>query len=92
MVIGMVSDKDLDSMLALMPKQAVYYFTNASVPRAMPALQFAEIAKQYDLRGMNYGTVKEAIKAAIRDASPKDMIFIGGSNFVVGDALPLFSK
>ncbi|MDR2234136.1 MAG: bifunctional folylpolyglutamate synthase/dihydrofolate synthase [Tannerella sp.] len=92
MVIGMVSDKDLDAVLALMPKQAVYYFTNASVPRAMPSLQFAEKAKQFDLLGSNYGTVKEAVKEAIRDSSPQDMIFIGGSTFVVGDALPFFCK
>jgi dihydrofolate synthase/folylpolyglutamate synthase len=87
MVVGMVSDKEIESVLSLMPQKAAYYFTEASVSRAMPAQQFAEKAQQYQLQGQHYDTVKKAIEQAISDSSPQDMIFIGGSTFVVGDAL-----
>ena len=90
MVIGMVSDKDIEPMLSLMPQQADYYFTQASVSRAIPARQLAEKARQYNLQGQHYDTVKKAVLQAISDSSPNDMIFIGGSTFVVGDALYLF--
>ena len=90
-VAGMVSDKDVESVLSIMPKNAVYYFTQASIFRAMPVEQFAEKARLYQLYGKSYDTVSEAVKAAINDSSPNDMIFIGGSTFVVADALPLFS-
>ncbi|MDR0794920.1 MAG: bifunctional folylpolyglutamate synthase/dihydrofolate synthase [Tannerella sp.] len=89
-IVGMVGDKDVDSVLSLMPKNAVYYFTQASIPRAMPVNLFAGKAKQYQLQGKSYYTVLHAIKEAIRDSSSKDMIFIGGSTFVVADALPFF--
>ena len=91
-VVGMVNDKDIESVLSFMPLQAEYYFTQASVVRAMPAHQFAEKAQQHQLRGKSYDTVNKAVKAAIADSSPQDMIFIGGSTFVVADALTLFKK
>jgi dihydrofolate synthase/folylpolyglutamate synthase len=87
MVVGMVSDKEIEPVLSTMPSNAVYYFTQASVCRAMPAQQFAEKAGQFNLRGQHYDTVKKAVRQAISDSSPNDMIFIGGSTFVVGDAL-----
>jgi dihydrofolate synthase/folylpolyglutamate synthase len=90
MVVGMVSDKDIEPVLSLMPQKAVYYFTQATVSRAMPAQQFAEKARKYQLQGHHYDTVKKAIKQAISDSSLDDMIFIGGSTFVVGDALYIF--
>ena len=90
MVVGMVSDKDVDPVLALMPHKAVYYFTQASVTRAMPAEQFAQKAHRYQLQGQHYDTVKKAITQAISDSFPKDIIFIGGSTFVAGDALLYF--
>jgi len=90
-VVGMSGDKNVEPVIALMPKDAVYYFTQASVSRAMPVGQFAELARQHHLKGKNYDTVRGAVKKAIKDSSPDDMIFIGGSTFVVGDALPLFS-
>ena len=92
MVIGMVADKDVDSVMALMPKQATYYFTQASVNRAMPVATFAEKAAAHGLRGTSYPTVVEAVKAAQQAADSCDTIFIGGSTFVVADALPLFPK
>lgn len=92
MVVGMVADKDVDSVLALMPKEATYYFTQASVSRAMPVETFAEKAASHGLRGATYPTVGEAVKAARLVADPHDTIFIGGSTFIVADALPLFPE
>ena len=92
MIVGMVSDKDIEPVLSLMPKNAVYYFTQASVSRAMPAQEFAEKARSYQLQGQYYDSVAQAIQQAISDSFPKDMIFIGGSTFVVGDAIFLFQQ
>ena len=92
MVVGMVADKDVDSVSALMPKSATYYFTQASVSRAMPVETFAEKAAAHGLRGAIYPTVGEAEKAAQQAADPHDTIFIGGSTFIVADALPLFPE
>lgn len=91
LIVGMVSDKDIDSVLALMPTDADYYFTQASVKRAMPAERFAEKAAGHGLHGTTYGTVREAVEQALRHAGADDLVFIGGSTFVVADALPLFN-
>jgi dihydrofolate synthase/folylpolyglutamate synthase len=90
MVVGMVQDKAIDDVLALMPPKATYYFTQASVSRALPAQQFAEKARRYGLSGNAYETVTRALDAALKDAQANDMIFVGGSTFIVADALPLF--
>ena len=90
-IVGMVNDKEIEPILALMPKEAVYYFTQASISRALPVGQLVEKARLYHLQGKSYDTVREAVKEAIKDSHPKDMLFIGGSTFVVADALPLFS-
>lgn len=92
MVVGMVGDKDVDSVLSLMPHNASYFFTQASVSRAMPASLFAAKAVSHGLRGQVFPTVAEAIRAAEAVASTEDFLFIGGSNFIVADALPLFIK
>ena len=90
-VIGMVNDKDISSVLALLPKNAVYYFTQANIIRALSATELVVLAKSYGLTGMAYMSVEQAIKASINDSEKEDMIYIGGSNFIVGEALPLFS-
>lgn len=87
MVIGVVNDKDVHAMLALLPKQAVYYFTNAQIPRALPAKELQELAKNYDLIGKTYGSVQEALQAAKADATTHDAIFVGGSNFIVAEVV-----
>ena len=86
-VLGMVNDKDISSVLAFLPKKAVYYFTKASIPRALGEMDLEILAQKNGLTGYAYPTVKEAIKAAIDRATSDDFIFIGGSNFVVADAL-----
>lgn len=87
MVIGFVNDKDLSSVLPLFPKNATYYFTRASVPRALDENLLMAAAGGYGLSGRAFHTVKEAVEAARTAAGPRDMIFIGGSTFVVADAL-----
>lgn len=86
-VIGMVGDKDVRKVVAMLPKRAKYYFTQASVKRAMPAAEFAEIARESGLEGNTYDTVAKAYEEAGRHASENDTIFIGGSTFVVADML-----
>lgn len=86
MVVGMVNDKDIDGVLSLMPKEAVYYFTQASIARALPVDEFAEKACRHGLKGGTYPNVGEAVRSALQDASEKDFIFVGGSTFIVADA------
>lgn len=90
MVIGFVNDKDINHILCLMPKDAEYFFTQASVPRALPSLSLMERAQQEGLKGNAYPSVAEAIEAAKDGAEPDSVIFVGGSTFVVADALALF--
>jgi dihydrofolate synthase/folylpolyglutamate synthase len=86
-VFGMVSDKDPVPVLALLPRDAIYYFTKAQIPRALDEKQILEKALQSGLKGNSYSTVSEAFAAARAAAEPHDLIFAGGSNFVVGEIL-----
>jgi dihydrofolate synthase/folylpolyglutamate synthase len=86
-VLGMVSDKDVDSSLALMPADAVYYFTQASVKRALDRGKLYEKARKHGLSGRAFPDVPAAFMAALQDSSEDDVIYVGGSNFVVGDLL-----
>ena len=88
-IFGMANDKDSTSVLSMMPKDAVYYFTQASIERALNVDILAEKATEYGLHGDKYKTVKLAMDAAIKNADELDFIFIGGSSFVVADALTL---
>lgn len=89
-VLGMVDDKDISTVLSLLPRKAVFYFTRANIPRAMNERQLQQMGQKYGLTGYSYPTVKEAIQAAKDWARPNDFIFIGGSNFVIADALEYF--
>ena len=86
-VIGMVNDKDITGVLALLPVHAQYYFTQAAIERALPADVLKEKGERYHLNGLAYSSVEQAVKASLAEAEPDDFIFIGGSNFVVGEAL-----
>lgn len=86
-VIGMVNDKDINGVLSLLPDSARYYFTRASVPRALPEKELARIASVHGLAGTTYQDVAQAVKAAKKNASKNDLIYIGGSTFVVADFL-----
>ena len=89
-VFGVANDKDSAAILSMLPKDAVYYFTQASIERALNVNILAETAHQYGLKGNKYNTVASAMKAAKENANKNDFIFIGGSSFVVADALTLF--
>lgn len=86
-VFGMVNDKDITHVVALLPKNARYYFTQASVNRALPAEKLMHVATNFNLKGATFACVTAAHQAAINNASPEDVIFIGGSTFVVADLL-----
>lgn len=86
-VFGMVDDKDIDTVLAMLPRQAQYYFTQASTHRAIPVERVADLAARHHLSGRTFASVPEAYRAALTDASPDDFIFIGGSSYVVADLL-----
>ena len=86
-VIGMVNDKDVRGVLALLPREATYYFTQASVKRALPAGQLARLAAEAGLQGTCYSDVPSAVRAAQKESLPEDFIFVGGSSFIVADLL-----
>jgi len=84
-VWGMVNDKDPGRVLALLPKNAHYYFCQAKIPRAMNANELKGKANAFELKGEVVEDVNQAINQAKKNCSPYDMIFIGGSTFVVGE-------
>ncbi len=86
-VMGMVSDKDVSGVLTLMPKEATYYFTKASVKRAMDEQQLKALGEKHGLHGESYPDVATATKAALETATEDDLIFVGGSSFIVADLL-----
>ena len=86
-VIGMAKDKDVNSVLSLLPKQASYYFTKAQIPRALDEQSLQTQAKGFGLIGSHYATVHEALQAAKEHAHKDDMILVCGSVFVVGELL-----
>jgi len=85
MVWGMVNDKDPERVLAMLPKNARYYFCQAKIPRAMNAAELKQKANAYQLQGEVIEDVNLAIERARRNSFPEDMIFIGGSTFVVAE-------
>lgn len=86
-VTGMVRDKDVDHALALLPKEAVYYFTKAQIPRALPENELAEKGHAHGLQGNQYPTVNEALQAAMHAAHADDLVLVCGSIFVVGEVV-----
>jgi len=90
MVIGMSNDKDINGIFSLLPKDAKYYFTQAASDRAFPAAELVKTGEPHGLHGKAYLSVEDAVKEALKNASPKDFILISGSVFVVGEALRLF--
>lgn len=84
-VIGMVKDKDIERVLGLLPKNALYYFTKANIPRALSENELAEKAKSFGLNGECFTSVQLALQQAVNDCHPHDMILVCGSVFVVGE-------
>ena len=88
-VMGMVNDKDISGVLAMLPKDAIYYFTKASVSRALNENEVKRLAGEAGLEGNTYPSVKDAFEAAQASAYPDDFIFVGGSTFIVADLLSI---
>jgi len=86
-VLGMVRDKDITSILKLLPKQALYYFTQADSPRSLPAEILHQMGTEHGLRGSVHTTVHGALQAARSAATKDDFIYVGGSTFVVAEVL-----
>jgi len=86
-VIGMVNDKDISGVLRLLPKDAIYYFTKASIPRALDENQLMKMSVYFNLQGSVYPSVADAFAAARQNADADDLIFVGGSTFVVAEVL-----
>ena len=87
MVVGMGNDKDIRSIMEQMPKEATYLFTKASIPRAMPSEEVATVGETYGLKGECFPTVSEAMEIVLGRAKAEDTVFVGGSTFVVADAM-----
>lgn len=86
-VLGVVSDKDLNQILPLFPKDAIYYFCKPDIPRGMSAELIKDAARPFALEGKAYATVQEAYQNALKKAAPEDLVFVGGSTFVVAEVI-----
>lgn len=87
MLLGFVKDKDLNTILPLLPVDALYYIAAPAIQRGLDPLVFIEQAKRYNLFCNHYESVNEAFKAAKKQAKKEDLVFIGGSNFVVAEVV-----
>lgn len=87
MVFGMVDDKDMDAVMAMLPKNATYYWTQAETKRAVSSTVIMAKGKEYGLNGTPYPDVISAYHAALTDAASTDFVFVGGSSYVVADLL-----
>ncbi len=91
-VFGMVDDKDINSVMFLLPKNAIYYWTQADSKRAIKAERVAEIAIKHDLRGEIFDNVEVAYTKALQDSNKDDFVFVGGSSYIVADLLTFLSR
>jgi dihydrofolate synthase/folylpolyglutamate synthase len=86
-VLGMVSDKDLESVLPLFPKNASYYFCKPNIPRGLSAEVLQQKANHFGLNGNNYDSVSTAYEKALSTANQEDVVYVGGSTFVVAEVI-----
>ncbi|MDY3105101.1 MAG: folylpolyglutamate synthase/dihydrofolate synthase family protein [Prevotella sp.] len=91
-VFGMVNDKDLSTIIQMLPQNAHYYWTQPSCQRAFPVEKVAQLGRENHLHGKAFPTVSDAYQAAMHDASMHDFIFIGGSSYVVADLLTFLKQ
>jgi dihydrofolate synthase/folylpolyglutamate synthase len=87
MVVGFMADKDVEGILDLLPKKARYYFVQAHTPRALPVDQLKNLAAKHGLKGEIYPHVTDALEAARRVSGRKDLIYVGGSMYVLAELL-----
>ncbi|PRX42942.1 bifunctional folylpolyglutamate synthase/dihydrofolate synthase [Salegentibacter salegens] len=86
-VLGVVNDKDLEKILPLFPKTAIYYFSKPEVPRGLEAKILQEKASEFELEGRVYNSISEAYEAALVEALDEDLVFVGGSTFTVAEII-----
>ena len=86
-VLGVVNDKDISKMLIMLPKDAAYYFCKPDIPRGLDAESLKQTADSYGLSGVVYASVKAAFLAAQANAGQEDLVFVGGSTFVVAEVV-----
>jgi dihydrofolate synthase/folylpolyglutamate synthase len=86
-VLGVVNDKDLDEILPLFPKKAIYYFCKPNIPRGLDVVILKQKASTFELKGEVYNSLSEAYQKALKNAEITDFIYIGGSTFVVAEIL-----
>jgi len=86
-VIGVVSDKKLETILPMFPKKAIYYFCKPNIPRGMDAEVLKAKAKEYGLTGKSFGSVNQAYIKSLKTLEERDILFIGGSTFVVAEII-----
>jgi dihydrofolate synthase/folylpolyglutamate synthase len=84
-ILGLSADKDISAILQLLPKNAIYIYTQASIPRAMPCLDLKELADSFGLTGCIAANVNQAIELSLEKAENHDLIIICGSVFIVGE-------
>ncbi|MFA7116496.1 MAG: folylpolyglutamate synthase/dihydrofolate synthase family protein [Bacteroidales bacterium] len=92
MIFGMVADKDIDTVGHLLPKNAYYFFTNAKGTRALKSIKLQQRLSGDDLKGEISDSVEDALKNAIKILTPKDILYIGGSSYVVAEAIELIGN
>lgn len=85
--MGVVNDKDVEHILPLFPKDAIYYFCKANIPRGLDAEILKNIAENFDLKGKCYESVKTAFETAKQNAEKEDVIYVGGSTFIVAEVI-----
>lgn len=86
-VLGFVNDKNIEGIISLFPKKGNYYFCKAKIARAMETKELQQKSEKYGLKGKSYSSVQEAYQAAIKNAKEDDIVFVGGSTFVVAEVL-----
>jgi len=86
-VFGMVNDKDPQAILSLLPRNATYYFCKPDIPRGMNEEDLQKKAEEAGLTGLSYNSVESAFSSAFNNARPRDMVFVGGSTFVVAEVI-----
>ena len=86
-VLGFVKDKDIPKVLKLFPQNATYYFCKADIPRGLDATELSEKAAEHNLNGKTYPSVKKALAAAKKRARADDLIYVGGSIFILAEVI-----
>jgi len=87
LVLGVVNDKNLEAILPLFPKEARYYFCRPDIPRGLEAQELQKKAVKFNLKGAVFASVSQAYKEALKKADKADLIFVGGSTFVVAEVV-----